>query len=37
MSNKLLLSLCLLLSIGLLMTAYAAQRLVVCEELYSET
>jgi len=35
MKNKLIIG--LLLSIGLVISVYAAQRVVVCEMLYSET
>ncbi len=28
---------CLILGLGLVMAAYAAERVVVCEELYQET
>jgi len=36
MRNKLLLSFCLVLCLGLAMPVNAAQRMVVCEEAYSE-
>ena len=36
MRNNFVFGLCLVLSIGLAVSAYAAERVVVCEESYSE-
>jgi hypothetical protein len=36
MKNKLFLSLFLVLSFGLIVSAYPAERMAVCEELYQE-
>jgi hypothetical protein len=37
MSNKLVLGLSLMFCVGLIISIYAAERVVVCEEAYSET
>jgi hypothetical protein len=37
MKNKLFLSLCVALCAGLAISTYATERVVVCEEAYSET
>jgi hypothetical protein len=37
MSNKLIFSLCLILGIGLAINCFAVDRVVVAEEVYSET
>jgi hypothetical protein len=36
MNNKHIFTHCLVLGLGLLMTAFAAERVVVCEEAYQE-
>ncbi len=36
MHSKHILTRCLILGLGIMMTAFAAERVVVCEEAYSE-
>lgn len=37
MSHNHILTRCLVVGLGLMMAAFAAERVVVCEEMYSET